>query len=71
MTVDMLAATFFWPEGTLLHVRDDVLQDTDNEAMGSAALPADPWLEPHAETFWTTMLRQIGWPLPPKLPRLS
>lgn len=70
MTVDMLAATFFWPEGTLLHVRDDVLQDTDNEAIGSAPLPADPWL-PHAETFWTTMLRQIGWPLPPKLPRLS
>ena len=32
MTVDMLAATFFWPEGTSLQVREDIEPDGESES---------------------------------------
>ena len=64
MTVDLLAATFFWPEGTSRHVRED-----PSSVTGAAVAPAqasDPSPEAKMETFWDGVLRQIGWPLPPK-----
>ena len=63
MTVDMLAATFFWPEGTLLHVREDIAHDGRSEELQSTDHTFDPLIEPQGETFWATVLRQIGWPL--------
>ena len=64
MTVDMLAATFFWPEGTLLHVREDIAPYDGSEESQPTERACDPLLEPQGETFWGTVLRQIGWPLP-------
>ena len=64
MTVDMLAATFFWPEGTLLYVREDIAPDGESEDLRSTEHATDPLTEPQGETFWATVLRQIGWPLP-------
>ena len=67
MTVDMLAATFFWTEGAVPHVREDVGPDKDSEdLLAGDPAAADPLVERHGETFWATLLRQIGWPLPPK-----
>ncbi len=63
MTVDMLAATFFWPEGTLLHVREDIAPDGESGSRLTEQA-ADPSTEPPGETFWAAVLRQIGWPLP-------
>ena len=42
MTVDMLAATFFWPEGTLLHVREDIAPDGESEDLRSTEHATDP-----------------------------
>lgn len=64
MTVDMLAARLFWPEGTLLHVREDIAPDGENEELRSTDHASDPMLGPQGETFWATVLRRIGWPLP-------
>ena len=51
MTVDMLAATFFWPEGTLLHVREDIAPDGESGSRLTEQA-ADPSTEPPGETFW-------------------
>ena len=64
MTIDMLAATFFWPEGTLLHVRDDIDPDGESDEVQPTDHVSDPLLEPQGETFWSIVLRQVGWPLP-------
>ena len=66
MTVDMLAATFFWPEGTRLHVREDAGPDSTGDDGAAAVSAADPLVEKPGETFWATVLRQVGWPLPSK-----
>ena len=63
MTVDMLAATLFWPEGTSLHLGDDMDCGADDPSADQAV---EPYPEPQGETFWAGLLRQIGWPLPPK-----
>ena len=63
MTVDMLAATFFWPEGTSLQVREDIEPDGESESR-SADQAADPSAGTQGETFWAAVLRQTGWRLP-------
>lgn len=66
MTVDLLAATFFWPEGTSLHLPEDA--DVKNEELQSTDHDSNPLMEPPGETFWAAVLRQIGWPLPKAAP---
>lgn len=56
MTVDMLAATFFWPEGTLLGVQA-LPPDADPETpRGDAVEGADGAPE---DGFWATVARNL------------
>ena len=65
MTIDLLAATLFWPEGTLLHLRDDLSSEAEHDDPPPAETP-DPLLQSEGESFWTGVFRHIGWPLPAK-----
>ncbi len=65
MTVDLLAATFPWPEGALLDVREGLAFENGADA-SRAEQVAGPHLALPGETFWATVLRQMGWPLPPR-----
>ncbi len=60
MTVDMLAATFFWPEGTLLGSRhpqpdDAPAAEPETEAAAEAERP---------EGFWSAVMRHLWRPAP-------
>ena len=65
MTVDMLAATFFWPEGTLLGSRHP--HPDDAPAAETQAEEAEHPERP--ENFWSAVTRPLWRPAPrPVLP---
>lgn len=57
MTVDMLAATFFWPEGTLLGSRHP-----DDTASAEDPVPVAPDEAPEDDGFWATVMRNLWRP---------
>ncbi|RYB07626.1 hypothetical protein D3272_00380 [Lichenibacterium ramalinae] len=60
MTVDMLAATFFWPEGTLLGA-----QHPENATDGAAPQTAFPDDDaPERDGFWAGVMRHLWRPAP-------
>ena len=61
MTVDMLAATFFWPEGTLLGSRQP---DPDGEAAPAAEPAAAAEAAEQPGGFWPAVMRHLRRPAP-------
>ena len=59
MTVDMLAATFFWPEGRLLGA-----QHPEDPAPGGADAARGPGAEapPEDDGFWAAVMRNLWRP---------
>ena len=60
MTVDLLTATFFWPDGTLSRVPDGTSPHLGQHA-ADEALPCDPLAADDEASFWTLLLRTVGW----------
>ena len=61
MTVDMLAATFFWPEGTLLGSIPPHPDGAEAAPVPSAGHEAADWAA-EAEGFWPAVLRHLWRP---------
>ena len=65
MTVDMLAATFFWPEGTLLGAQGlSAHHGQPAEAAGDATPTEEPSevADAAADGFWATVARNLWRP---------
>lgn len=59
MTVDMLAATFFWPEGMLLGAQHPEAAADESAA---AAIEAPEDAAPGADGFWAAVMRNLWRP---------
>ncbi len=60
MTVDMLAATFFWPEGTLMGPQPPHDGGDGTDAPAERHDPTDEAVA--AEPFWSAVMRHLWRP---------
>jgi hypothetical protein len=58
MTVDLLAATFFWPEATMLGAQPSLVIDGE-EPNGASEAECDDLDRAESASFWSILLRSL------------